>query len=131
MQVFCNLKFGGVVMKGLKILVLAMVLVVGFLTAGAYAEEKKVDGKTVHEVPTEKGATLAHTVQPETSPVSGSASIAVLNRYIFRGYEISSHSAVIQPALSVSYKGFSATLWGNIDSDERETQSFAPAGPFV
>ncbi len=88
--------FGGVVMKGLK--VLAMFLVLGFSTAGTYAEDK----------------------------VTGSASVGVFNRYIFRGYEIGSHSIVIQPALSVSYKGFSGSLWSNIDSDEHATQSFVP-----
>ena len=114
-------------MKSLRILVLAMVLVFGFSTTSIYAEEKKVDGKTVHEVPTEKGATLAHTVKPETSPVSGSATVGVFNRYIFRGYELSNSSFVVQPAISVSYKGFSATLWSNIDSNVNGTQSVTNA----
>ncbi|MCX7794219.1 MAG: hypothetical protein N2257_07450 [Thermodesulfovibrionales bacterium] len=57
--------------------------------------------------------------------VTGSASIGVYNRYIFRGYEIGS-SAVVQPAVSISYKGFSATYWGNIDTEEKRTQSFVP-----
>lgn len=101
-------------MRRLRGLVLIMLLM--FSASSLYAEEpKKVDGKTVHEVPTEKGATLAHTVQPATSPVSGSASIGVFNKYIFRGYEINSHSVVVQPAATVSYKGFSAALWSNID----------------
>jgi hypothetical protein len=34
--------------------------------------------------------------------VTGSALVGIFNRYIFRGYELSSHSVVIQPALSVS-----------------------------
>lgn len=89
--------FGGVVMRGLKVLVLAMALV-GVSISSLYAEDK----------------------------VTGSASVGVFNRYIFRGYEIGSHSIVIQPALSISYKGFSGSLWGNIDSNERATQSFVP-----
>jgi hypothetical protein len=115
-------------MRWLRILVFTMVMVLGFSTIGLYAEEpKKVEGKTVHEVPTEKGATLAHTVQPATSPVSGSASIGVFNKYIFRGYEINSHSVVVQPAATVSYKGFSAALWSNIDSNVNGTQSVTNA----
>lgn len=48
-------------MRRLRGLVLIMLLM--FSASSLYAEEpKKVDGKTVHEVPTEKGATLAHTV---------------------------------------------------------------------
>jgi hypothetical protein len=60
------------------------------------------------------------------NPATGSASIGVFNRYIFRGYELSAHSAVIQPAGTVSYKGFGASMWGNIDTDEHPTQSFVP-----
>lgn len=113
-------------MKGVRILVLIMLVM--FSASSLYAEEpKKVDGKTVHEVPTEKGAALAHTVQPATSPVSGSASIGVFNRYIFRGYELSNSSFVVQPAISVSYRGFSATLWSNIDSNINGTQSVTNA----
>ena len=74
-----------------------------------------------------KGATLAHTVKPETSPVSGSATVGVFNRYIFRGYELSNSSFVVQPAISVSYRGFSATLWSNIDSNVNGTQSVTNA----
>ena len=57
---------------------------------------------------------------------TGSASVGVFNRYVFRGYELSAHSAVIQPAVTVSYKGFGASMWGNIDTDEHMTQSFVP-----
>jgi hypothetical protein len=64
----------------------------------------------------------------EAPKVTGSASVGVFNRYIFRGYELSSGSAVIQPQLSVSYYGFTATVWGNIDTHQKPTQSFVPAG---
>ncbi len=84
-------------MKRLKVL-LPIFLMLSFSAANTYAEDK----------------------------VTGSASVGVFNRYIFRGYEIGSHSLVIQPTLSVSYKGFSLTLWGNIDSNEHLTQSFSP-----
>ncbi len=62
----------------------------------------------------------------EEEKVTGSASIGVFNKYIFRGYEMSGSSAVIQPSLSASYKGFSATFWGNIDTGQHVTQSFNP-----
>ncbi|MEJ5301685.1 MAG: hypothetical protein WHS38_11920 [Thermodesulforhabdaceae bacterium] len=58
--------------------------------------------------------------------VTGSVSMSVYNRYIFRGYELSSDSFVVQPSVTVSYKGFSVNYWGNIDSDEHRTQSFIP-----
>jgi hypothetical protein len=72
-------------------------------------------------------ATGAPAVQAtQDNSATGSVSAGVFNRYIFRGYELSAHSAVIQPAVTVSYKGFSASMWGNIDTDEYPTQSFVP-----
>lgn len=84
-------------MKKLKVLILAMVLSLGYLSS-SYAEDK----------------------------VTGSASVGVFNRYVFRGYELSSDSIVIQPSITISYKGFAAGFWGNIDSNEHPTQSFVP-----
>jgi hypothetical protein len=63
---------------------------------------------------------------PEKAPepaVTGSAAVGVYNQYIFRGYEIGRSGLVIQPSLSASYKGFSATLWGNVDTNQRNTKS--------
>jgi hypothetical protein len=85
-------------MEKLKIFVFTMLFVVSFSAANVYAEDK----------------------------VTGSASVGVFNRYVFRGYELSSNSIVIQPAISISYKGFSAGFWGNIDSNQTPTQSFVP-----
>jgi len=68
-------------------------------------------------------------VYAEETKVTGSASAGVFNQYIFRGYELSTGSVVIQPAVNVSYKGFSVGFWGNIDTDENSTQSFAPDRP--
>ena len=61
---------------------------------------------------------------PAPPAVTGSAAMSILSRYIFRGYELSSHSAVFQPSLTINYMGFSANLWSNIDSSENPTQSF-------
>lgn len=66
------------------------------------------------------------TAGAEEVKITGSASVDVFNKYIFRGYELSTNSIVIQPALSISYSGFSAGFWGNIDSNETATQSFVP-----
>ncbi len=89
-------------MKGLRLFVPAMLLTFCVSVGTLYAEEAKV---------------------------TGSASVGVFSQYMFRGYELSSGSAVIQPALSISYKGFSAGFWSNIDSEENGTQSFVPDRP--
>lgn len=58
--------------------------------------------------------------------VTGTATLGVFDTYIFRGYELSKDSIVIQPGMSASYGGFSASFWGNIDSKEQGTQNFVP-----
>lgn len=88
-------------------------------SSNIHAEEQKEP----HKVETQKEVMLQHTEEPA---VSGSASVGVFNRYVFRGYELSTNSFVIQPSVSVSYKFFSASFWGNIDSDEHATQSLVP-----
>lgn len=63
------------------------------------------------------------------APVTGNASLGIFNRYIFRGYRLGRDSVVFEPALSVSYRGFSAIFWGNIDTKEKATPCFAPDRP--
>jgi hypothetical protein len=63
----------------------------------------------------------AEEAKPAEDKVTGSASMAALNRYIFRGYRIGESGLVLQPSLSASFKGFSAGFWGNIDTNQRDT----------
>lgn len=48
--------------------------------------------------------------------VTGEFAASVLSAYIWRGQELTRHSVVVQPSISVGYKGFSANLWGNLDT---------------
>lgn len=43
----------------------------------------------------------------------------VLSQYVWRGYALSQDSAVIQPSMTVSYKGFSINVWGNFDTNSK------------
>jgi len=52
---------------------------------------------------------------PEAKP-TGDFTVAAMSQYIWRGYELSRHSIVVQPAVTVGFKGFSAGLWGNLDT---------------
>jgi hypothetical protein len=61
--------------------------------------------------------------------ITGFAALGGFNKYVFRGYEFSSGSVVLQPSIGISYQGFSFSLWGNIDTDEHPTQSFVPDRP--
>jgi hypothetical protein len=58
--------------------------------------------------------------------VTGSVTFTGLNRYIFRGAELSTKSVVLEPSVTVNYKGFSLNVWGNIDTDQHATQAFNP-----
>lgn len=44
-------------------------------------------------------------------------SVSALSKYVWRGFELSKDSVVIQPSLTVGYKGFSVNAWGNVDTD--------------
>ncbi|HBH61587.1 MAG TPA: hypothetical protein DDX85_07600 [Nitrospiraceae bacterium] len=74
-------------------------------------------------------AVSAITVNAEETDASGNASVGVFNKYVFRGYELSAGSIVVQPSAGISYKGFSASFWGNIDSEENPTQNYVPDRP--
>ncbi len=54
--------------------------------------------------------------EEEDKPSAG-ADISILNKYVWRGYELSDDSIVIQPSVTVSYRDFSFNLWGNLDTD--------------
>ncbi len=43
----------------------------------------------------------------------------ILSQYVFRGVAFSRDSAVFQPSVTISYKGFAANIWGNFDTHER------------
>jgi hypothetical protein len=74
-------------------------------------------------------AVLAPSIFSQSAAVTGSASLGLLNRYIFRGYLLGRDSLIIQPSLSASYAGISASLWGNIDTSENATPCFYPDAP--
>jgi len=99
--------------KTLRILILAFILSASIgLELALAAEETK---------PAETAGTAAPEAKPPEDKVTGSASMATLNRYIFRGYRIGESGLVLQPSLSASYKGFSLGFWGNIDTNQRNT----------
>jgi hypothetical protein len=101
-------------------IVVRLMLVIGmflWLPGGLWAEEaKKADDPTL-EKPAEE------TKKVEEPKVTGVGSIGFYNKYIFRGYEIGTENFVAQPSLSASYKGFTATFWGNYDSNQRNSTS--------
>jgi hypothetical protein len=81
-------------MKGLKSIILAVVIMVS-ISSIAYAE-----GSAPAEAP----------------KLSGSASVDVMSRYVWRGMTLS-NKFVVQPSIGITYEGFGANIWGNYDTD--------------
>lgn len=81
----------------------AILLFMGAAVAGAAevtpAEETKKVEQKVEEV------------RPTTD-----LTVSVLSAYISKGDELSRNSIVIQPQILLGYKGFSLTVWGNLDT---------------
>jgi len=48
--------------------------------------------------------------------LTGEIAASVLSAYIWRGQEMTRDSVVIEPSFTANYKGFTATLWGNLDT---------------
>jgi hypothetical protein len=55
-------------------------------------------------------------LRAEEEKPTGDLTVSALNHYVWRGYELSRDSVVIQPSMTVGYKGFSVNLWGNQDT---------------
>jgi hypothetical protein len=47
---------------------------------------------------------------------TGDITVTAMSQYFWRGYELSRNSVVIQPSMTVGYKGFSVNFWGNLDT---------------
>ena len=55
----------------------------------------------------------------EEDKPTANVSADILSQYIWRGMAYSQGSAVIQPSVTASYKGFSLNVWGNLDTDAK------------
>ena len=54
--------------------------------------------------------------------VTVEAGVDLLSQYIWRGYELSRDSVVIQPSATFGYRGFSVGIWENMDTDPYSSQ---------
>jgi hypothetical protein len=54
----------------------------------------------------------------EPKPYS-SVAAAFNSKYVWRGYEMSKDSIVIQPSATVGYRGFEFNVWGNLDTNDQ------------
>lgn len=64
-----------------------------------------------------EGTTVAEADQAVEDRPTASLDVSFLSQYIWRGYELSKDSLVIEPSATVGYKGFFVNVWGNLDTD--------------
>lgn len=55
-------------------------------------------------------------IAEEEKPIAD-LTVSAYSQYIWRGWAYSKDSIVIQPSMTVGYKGFAANVWGNLDTD--------------
>ena len=98
-----------------------LLLMIAILPVTSWAEEQKP--AEPKQTPAVKQAAPATTPEQnaveqkqEEDKVTGEIDLSVLSAYIWRGYEQSRNSVVVQPAVTASYKGFSLNVWGNFDT---------------
>jgi hypothetical protein len=87
---------------------LLSVLMVLTLCFSAQAEDKPA---TETKITSESAKAVAEVEKP-----TGDFSVSAMSQYFWRGYELSRNSLVVQPSMTIAYKGFSANLWGNLDT---------------
>lgn len=58
--------------------------------------------------------------ETEEEAPAADLTVGLYSKYVWRGYELSKGSMVIQPSMTVGYKGFGFNLWGNLDTDQNE-----------
>jgi hypothetical protein len=56
-------------------------------------------------------------VMAEDASPTASGSAAFLSKYVWRGYKLSEDSLVIQPSMTIGYKGFAFNAWSNLDTN--------------
>jgi hypothetical protein len=88
-------------------------MVTGFVPV--WAQEKPAAAAQTDVKPTVPAPAPSLAPTEEEKP-TGELSVSGLTAYIWRGYENTRNSIVIQPSLTVGYKGFSANIWGNLDT---------------
>jgi hypothetical protein len=100
-----------IVVKNVFLMMFATLILWTVGVTSILAEEQKPAAATSAPPATAPAPVTAAEDKP-----TGSLSISGLSKYVWRGYENTKNSIVVQPSLTIGYKGFSASVWGNIDS---------------
>ena len=93
----------------LTVALLSVLIVFSFAFVSAAEEKPAAETKVASE--TAKPTATASEEKP-----TGDFTVAAMSQYLWRGYELSRNSIVVQPSATIGYKGFSANVWGNLDT---------------
>ncbi len=104
----CNVK------SAILAIILALILVPFSVSAAG--------GKPTYEQLEERVQELEQQAAANEEGPTAGADVGVFSKYVWRGGEWSDDSIVIQPSITVEYKGFSMNLWGNLDTDHKDTE---------
>ncbi|MDA8161459.1 MAG: hypothetical protein M0022_00925 [Desulfobacteraceae bacterium] len=92
--------------------VLLLVLILSSFTAWAgdgNATDDSSDGAKLQKSTTAPPA--------EEERPTANLSVSFMSHYIWRGQELSHNSMVIEPSMTIGYKGFTYNMWGNMDTN--------------
>ena len=67
------------------------------------------------------GQTVVH-AEDADKPTAG-VDLGVFSQYVWRGEAFSKNSLVVQPSVTLGYKGFSLNVWGNLDTHNASGES--------
>ncbi len=69
--------------------------------------------------PTGETVVKAEAQAAEEDKPTASFAVDLMSQYIWRGFALSRDSVVLQPSVTVGWKGFSVNIWGNFDTYEK------------
>jgi uncharacterized protein (TIGR02001 family) len=76
------------------------------------------EAKTENQETLQKVETAAQEAKGPEVP-QWNISMDILSQYVWRGIALSRDSAVLQPSITGSYKGFAVNVWTNVDTNEQ------------
>jgi hypothetical protein len=98
----------------LMILLLVLALSPGFTRAEENSGKALESEQAVEEKPAIESKKSEQ--EQERYAITGEIATGVLSAYIWRGQEMTRHGVVVEPSATVGYRGFSFSVWGNVDA---------------
>jgi hypothetical protein len=99
----------------IKAVLLSMMMLFNFAFVSIAEEKPAMETKIPLTSEPGKAPAVVSPSAAEERP-TGDFTAAAMSQYVWRGYELSRNSIVVQPTVTVGHKGFTASIWGNLDT---------------